>query len=76
MAPLLRDRPQRQKGQTMAERSEHDPGELAPVGGKYELLGIFGSPTGVRVNVMHGHPFPAAPRGHRWTLAEQDTAKR
>jgi hypothetical protein len=25
---------------------------------------------------MHGHQFPAAPRGHRWTLAEQDTAKR
>jgi hypothetical protein len=61
----------------MAERSEHDPGELAvPVAGEYELLSVFGSPTGVRANVMHGHPFPAVPHGHRWALAEQDTAKR
>jgi hypothetical protein len=59
----------------MAERPEHDPGELAPVGGEYELLSIFGSPTGVRVSVMHGHPFPAAPRGHRWTLAGRDAAE-
>ena len=26
------------------------------------MLNIFGSPTGIRVNLMHGHPFPAAPR--------------
>jgi hypothetical protein len=46
----------------MAERSEQDPGDPAPAGGEYEMLNIFGSPTGIRVNLMHGHPFPAAPR--------------
>jgi hypothetical protein len=60
----------------MAERSEHDPGEPAPAEGEYEMLNIFGSPTGIRVNLMHGHPFPAAPRGHRWTQADRDTAER
>ena len=59
----------------MTERSEHDPGEPAPAGGEYEMLNIFGSPTGIRVNLMHGHPFPAAPRGHRWTLADRNAAK-
>src|ERR1700722_11384441 len=71
-----RRRPQRRRGQTMAERSEHDPGALAPVGGEYELLSVFGSPTGVRVSVMHGHPFPAAAHGHKWGLVAEDAAKR
>jgi hypothetical protein len=47
----------------MPQRPEHTPGELAPAGGIYELLDIFGSPTGVRIKVEHGYPFPAAPRG-------------
>jgi hypothetical protein len=59
----------------MAERSEHDPGDPAPTEGEYEMLNIFGSLTGIRVNLMHGHPFPAAPRGHRWTLAGRNTAE-
>jgi hypothetical protein len=63
-------------GHGMAERSEHDPGDPAPAEGEYEMLNIFGSPTGIRVTLMHGHPFPAAPRGHRWVLAEQDTVTR
>jgi hypothetical protein len=55
-------------GQGMTEPSEHDPGE-------YEMLNIFGSPTGIRINLMHGHPFPAAPRGYRWTRADRNTAE-
>jgi hypothetical protein len=47
----------------MPQRPEHTPGELAPAGGIYELLDIFGSPTGVRIKVEHGYPVPAAPRG-------------
>jgi hypothetical protein len=39
------------------------------------MLNIFGSPTGIRVKLMHGHPFPAAPRGHTWTLADRDAAE-
>jgi hypothetical protein len=59
----------------MPQRPEHIPGELAPAGGIYELLDIFGSPTGVRIKMEHGYPFPAAPRGHNWTLAEGDSAE-
>jgi hypothetical protein len=38
------------------------------VAGTYEELNIFGRPTGIRVNVEHGHPLPSAPVGHNWTL--------
>ena len=34
------------------------------------MLNVFGSPTGLRVYVMHEHPLPAAPRGHSWTVAQ------
>jgi hypothetical protein len=54
----------------MARRTEHAPGETAPTAGTYELLSVFGSPTGVRVDLQHGHPMPEAPRGHTWTLVE------
>jgi hypothetical protein len=53
-------------------RWEHDPGELAQATGEFELVNIFGSPTGFRVNVLHGHPLPAAPRGQKWTFVGQD----
>jgi hypothetical protein len=53
-------------------RDEHAPGEPAPSAGTYELLNVFGSPTGLRVYVMHEHPLPAAPKGHSWTLVRSN----
>ena len=35
-------------------------------------MNIFGSPTGVRVNVVHGQPLPQAPVGHDWAIAEDN----
>jgi hypothetical protein len=59
----------------LAQRPEHAPGEAAPAAGTYEQLNIFGRPTGIRVNVVHGHPLPPAPLGHNWTLAEENAAE-
>jgi azurin len=54
----------------VAQRPEHAPGEAAPIAGTYEQLNVFGRPTGVRINVTHCHPLPAAPVGHNWALTE------
>jgi hypothetical protein len=54
----------------MAHRPEHAPGDAAPATGIYEQLTVMGSPTGIRVDVAHGHPMPSAPLGHSWTLVE------
>ena len=54
----------------MPQRPEHSPGAAAPAAGTYELLNIFGEPTGIRVAVAHGHPMPQAPHGQTWRLAE------
>jgi hypothetical protein len=59
----------------LAQRPEHAPGEPAPVAGTYEQLNMFGRPTGIRVNMTHGHPLPPAPLGHNWTLVEEDTTE-
>jgi hypothetical protein len=59
----------------IAERPDHAPGDAAPAAGIYEQLNIFGRPTGIRVNVEHGHPLPSAPVGHNWTLADDDRAE-
>jgi hypothetical protein len=59
-------------GWDLAQRPEHAPGEAAPAAGIYEQLNIFGRPTGIRVNVGHGHPLPSAPVGHTWTLADDN----
>jgi hypothetical protein len=48
----------------VTQRPEHVPGEPASVAGTYEQLNIFGRPTGIRVDVVHGHLLPAAPLGH------------
>jgi hypothetical protein len=56
----------------MAQRLEHVPGEPAPVAATYEQLNIFGRPTGVRVDVAQGEPFPDAPRWHTWRLVKGD----
>jgi hypothetical protein len=46
-----------------------------PAAGTYEQLNIFGRPTGIRINVEHGHPLPSAPLVHSWTLADDDRAE-
>jgi hypothetical protein len=56
----------------MARRPEHAPGDAAPAAGTYEQLNIFGSPTGIRVNVNYGQPLPPTPRGHSWVLTEDN----
>jgi hypothetical protein len=55
---------------------EQVPGDAAPVAGNYEQLNVVGQPTGIRANVGQGHPLPAAPRGHTWTLVEEATETR
>jgi hypothetical protein len=57
---------------TMTQQPVHPPGQPAPTSGTYEQMNVFGSPTGVRVTVMHGHPLPAAPIGHGWSAVEGD----
>jgi hypothetical protein len=59
----------------LAQRPEHAAGETAPAAGTYEQLNIFGRPTGIRVSVAHGHPLPAAPQGHNWALAEENSTE-
>jgi hypothetical protein len=55
----------------MARQSEYASGEACEATGTYEQINIFGRLTGIRVTVTHGQPFPEAPRGHMWTLADQ-----
>jgi hypothetical protein len=59
----------------IAQRPDHAPGDAAPAAGIYEQLNIFGRPTGIRINVEHGHPLPSAPLVHSWTLADDDRAE-
>ena len=73
--PVKRARDGKRRGYIIAQRPEHAPGEAAPAAGTYEQLNIFGRPTGIRVNVAHGHPLPSAPLGHNWTLADDDRAE-
>jgi hypothetical protein len=56
----------------MTQQPVHLPGQPVPASGTYELMNVFGSPTGVRVNVVHGHPLPSAPVGHSWAVVEGD----
>jgi hypothetical protein len=56
----------------MTQRPVHQPGQPAPAFATYEQMNIFGSPTGIRVTVTHGHPLPEAPIGHDWTVVERD----
>jgi hypothetical protein len=43
-----------------------------PAAGTYEQLNIFGSPTGIRINLRQGEPLPAVPHGHSWVLTGED----
>ena len=56
----------------MTERPMHPPGQHAAVSGTYEQMNVFGSPTGIRVSVTHGQPFPTAPIGHSWAAVKSD----
>jgi hypothetical protein len=47
-------------------RSEHAPTDDAPATGRYELLNIFGTPTGEAVSASQGERLPAAPLGYGW----------
>ena len=38
----------------MTRRPVHVPGQSAPAPGTYEQINVFGTPTGIRVNVAHG----------------------
>jgi hypothetical protein len=53
-------------------RPVHLPGQPAPVSATYEQTNIFGSPTGIWIDVVYGHPLPAAPVGHGGAVAEND----
>jgi hypothetical protein len=54
----------------MSRRPEHHPTDKAPASGNYELLNIFGTPTGETVTVNKGDSLPASARGYRWRLIE------
>jgi hypothetical protein len=54
-------------------RPMHLPGQSAPESATYEQMNIFGSPTSIRIKMMHGHPLPEAPVGHSWAVVEGDT---
>ena len=53
----------------MPRQPEHDPTDKAPAPGRYELLNIFGTPTGETVTVQEGDRLPAL--GYRWRLVEE-----
>jgi hypothetical protein len=44
----------KRRGGMIAQRADHAPEDAAPADGTYEQLNIFGRPTGIRVNVVHG----------------------
>ena len=54
----------------MTQQPVHVPGQPAPASATYEQMNVFGSPTGIRVNVVHGSPLPEAPIGHGWAVVE------
>jgi hypothetical protein len=53
-------------------RSEHTPTDNAPASGRYELLNVFGTPTGEAVSISEGERLPAAPRSYTWRLVAVD----
>ena len=56
----------------MLKQREHPPGEAAPETATYEQRNVFGTPTGVRVEVTGGEPLPLAPRGYFWVSVERE----
>ena len=51
---------------------DHDdqlqPGSPAPASGRYELLNVFGSPSGMQVMLQAGEALPPAPYAWAWGL--------
>jgi hypothetical protein len=64
----------RDRKPAMPRRDEHDPTDKAPASGKYELLNIFGTPTGELVTVREGDRLPASALGYRWRLVDDPTS--
>jgi hypothetical protein len=56
----------------MVRHSERGPIDDAPAAGIYKQLNIFGSPTGIRINVRQGQQLLPAPEGHSWMLIGDD----
>ena len=55
---------------------EFQGGEAAPNCDAYELLNVFGTPTGQVVVVVKGETFPAVPRGYTYrSLATHSAAE-
>jgi hypothetical protein len=51
------------------KRYEAQPGEPAPISGRYLLLNVLGSPVAqFEMIIAKGDRLPAAPRGHTWLL--------
>jgi hypothetical protein len=57
----------------MPRRPEYDPTDKAPAAGKYELLNIFGTPTGETVTLGKDDQLPASAIRYRWRLLEEPT---
>jgi hypothetical protein len=49
------------------------PGDMASETGLYRQLNVFGTKTGITINVQRGVVLPAAPRGCTWSLADDST---
>ena len=56
----------------MDRKAEHQPGDHAPVTGRYEELNVFGARTGNVHHAREGEPLPSAPRGFLWRRIEDD----
>jgi len=48
--------------------AEVRPWQSAPASGCYQLLNVFGTPSGEETIVEQGSPTPGAPRGYVWRL--------
>jgi hypothetical protein len=54
----------------MPFRAEQYPTDRALASGRYELLNVFGTPTGEIVRVREGDRLPASAIGYKWRLVE------
>jgi hypothetical protein len=55
----------------MPERPTHQGGHPAPASATYEQVNLFGTLTGVRIDVACGNPLPGTPIGHGWAMLEE-----
>jgi hypothetical protein len=59
----------------MVRHSEASPMDDPVAAGTYKQLNIFGSPTGIRINLRQGEPLPLVPAGHSWMFVGDDDDK-